>query len=256
METFRGDQRPAGDTRSLQQVEHEVALILAETDQPVEAYSATLAAIGGVLGWELGSVWEADPGLSRLRCVRTWHSGGGVTEFEALSERLELERGEGLPGSVLASGEPTWLVDAPTDGNFPRADAARRAGLHAAFGFPLRSSRGIVGVMEFFSRELREPDEELLRSMRVIGSQVGQFVARRHAETEVRASESRLRAMLEAALDAVVTMDDSGSVIGWNQAAEATFGYSAAEVIGREMADLIVPPSLRESHRRGLARFL
>ena len=81
--------------------------------------------------------------------------------------------------------------------------------------------------MEFFSRELREPDERLLETMRVLGSQVGQFVARRQAEEEVRASESRLRAMLEAALDAVVTMDHRGRVVGWNHAAEATFGYRA-----------------------------
>ena len=47
--------------------------------------------------------------------------------------------------------------------------------------------------------------------MRALGSQVGQFVARRRAEEEVRASESRLRAMLEAALDAVVTMDAEGA---------------------------------------------
>ena len=63
--------------------------------------------------------------------------------------------------------------------------------------------------------------------MRVLGSQVGQFVARRQAEDEVRASESRLRAMLEAALDAVVTMDHRGRVLGWNHAAEAIFGYRA-----------------------------
>src|SRR5207249_10126 len=145
---------------------------------------------------------------------------------------------------------------APVDRNLPRADAAGRAGLHAAFGFPLRSPRGVVGVMEFFTREAREPDERLLETMAVLGSQVGQFVARRHAEAEVRASESRLRAMLESALDAVVTMDASGRVLGWNHAAETTFGYRAHEAIGRDMADLIVPPSLRAQHRHGLARFL
>ena len=92
--------------------------------------------------------------------------------------------------------------------------------------------------------------------MRELGSQVGQYVARRHAEGAVRASESRLRAMLETALDAVVTMDHNGRVTGWNHAAETTFGYRADEVIGREMADTIVPPSLRGAHRKGLARFI
>jgi PAS domain S-box-containing protein len=62
--------------------------------------------------------------------------------------------------------------------------------------------------------------------------------------------------MLEAALDAVVTMDADGRVVGWNRAAEVVFGYEGSEAIGREMADLIVPPHLRDAHRRGLARFL
>jgi PAS domain S-box-containing protein len=246
------------DAPVLQRVEHEVARILAETEAPVEVYAATLEAIGGALGWQVGAVWELrrEDEDERLHCVRGWHTGEGAPEFEALTEQLALEPGEGLPGRVLSTGEPTWIVDAPADGNFPRAHAARRSGLHAAFGFPLRSPGGIVGVMEFFARERLEPDEQLLETMAVLGSQVGQVVARRQAEAEVRASESRLRAMLAAALDAVVSMDHRGRVLGWNHAAETIFGYRADEAVGRDMADLIVPPSFRAEHRRGLARFL
>jgi PAS domain S-box-containing protein len=237
-------------------VEHVVARILAETDRPVEVYAAVLEAIGRSLGWELGAVWEVGPEDERLRCVQIWHAGEGMQEFEALSERIAFEPGEGLPGRVLVLGEPAWIVDAPHDANFPRARAARRAGLHAALGFPLRSPRGVVGVMEFFARDAREPDEGLLSTLGALGSEVGQFVARRHAEEEVRASESRLRAMLEAALDAVVTMDHRGRILGWNHAAETMFGYRGDEALGSDMADLIVPLGLRAAHRRGLARFL
>src|SRR5262245_8473096 len=244
------------DRLDLERVEHAVARILAETAGSVEVYASLLAAIGISLGWDLGSVWEVDPDDGKLRCVQTWHTGDGAREFEALSERLVLAPGEGLPGRVVEWGRPTWITDAPEDANFPRAEAAQRSGLHAAFGFPLRSPRGVVGVMEFFTHEARELDERLLASMAAIGSQIGQFTARRQAEEEVRANESRLRAMLEAALDAVVTMDHRGHVVGWNQAASATFGYHSREAIGKEMAELIVPPSLRHSHRVGLARFL
>jgi PAS domain S-box-containing protein len=251
-----GARTRSADEGDVQRVEHAVARILAENDRPVEVYAAVLDAIGSSLGWELGAVWETGPNDELLRCLRTWHAGQGAPEFEAISERIALSPGEGLPGRVLVSGEPVWIVDAPEDGNFPRANVARRDGLHAAFGFPLLSPRGVVGVMEFFSRELREPEERLLDTMRELGSQIGQFVARRHAEEAVRASESRLRAMLESALDAVVSMDHTGRVVGWNHAAEATFGYRADETIGRDMADLIVPPAYRDAHRRGLARFL
>jgi PAS domain S-box-containing protein len=247
---------PVTDTRDLGRVEHAVARIVAETEHPVEVYDAALKAIGEALNWRLGAAWEVDPNDGCLRCMRTWHDGAAASEFEALSAALTLAPGEGLPGRVLVSGEPTWLVDAPQDANFPRAEAARNSGLHAGFGFPLRSPRGVVGVMEFFAGELREPDERLLATMDTLGSQIGQFVAGRRAAEAVRARESRLRAMLEAALDAVVTMDATGCVIGWNHAAEAIFGYTASEADGREMAELIVPPHLRDAHRRGLARFL
>lgn len=66
----------------------------------------------------------------------------------------------------------------------------------------------------------------------------------------------RYRALLLSALDCVVTMDHEGRVVEWNPAAERTFGWSAAEATGQDMADLIVPPSLRERHRAGLARYL
>ena len=214
-------------------------------------YEATLEAIGRSLGWELGAVWELDPHDGRLHCIRTWAAGSRTARFEALSRALALAPGEGLPGRVLASGESAWIFDAPKDANFPRAVEARRSGLHAGFGFPVRSPRGVLGVMEFFTREPREPDESLLATMRMLGNQVGQFVARRRAEEEVRASESRLRAMLEAALDAVVTIDAHGRVTGWNHAAEAIFGYSAADATGREMAELIVPPALRDATGAG-----
>jgi PAS domain S-box-containing protein len=244
------------DVGSIQRVEYAVARILAESDRPVEVYDAVLRVVGSSLGWELGAVWEAGPTDDLLRCIRTWHAGGGFPEFEALSERMTLAPGEGLPGLVVGTGEPAWIVDAPESVNFPRASIARRSGLHAAFGFPLLSPKGVVGMMEFFTRELRQPDERLLQTMGELGSQVGQYVARRHAEEAVRARESRLRAMLEAALDAVVTMDHTGRITGWNHAAEVTFGYRADDVMGREMADTIVPPSLRPAHREGLARFI
>ena len=244
------------DVRALLRVEHQVAQILAETEHPVEVYAATLDVIGRSLGWELGAVWEVDSLEQRLRCVRTWQADENAAEFQQLSERIALEPGEGLPGRVFFTGEPAWIVDPPADPNFPRARAAGRAGLRAAFAFPLRSPHRILGVMEFFSRKLREPDEGLLETMRVLGSQIGQFVARRQAEAAVRASESRLRAMLETALDAVVTMDHRGFVTGWNNAAEAIFGFTSDEAIGVEMADLIIPNAMRDAHRSGLARFI
>jgi PAS domain S-box-containing protein len=156
---------------------------------------------------------------------------------------------------VWASGEAAWIADVQDDANFPRVAAARRAGLRAAFCFPLRSARGVLGVVEFYTGETRELDGELLTTMATLGDQIGQAVERRRDAEHLRAARTRHQAMLDVALDCVITIDDSGRVLEFNPAAERTFGYSAAEAVGRELAELIVPPELRQRHRDGLARY-
>ncbi len=79
---------------------------------------------------------------------------------------------------------------------------------------------------------------------------------RRKAERAVRESEERKAAILAVALDAIITMDAGGNIVEFNPAAEKMFGYTRAEAVGRKMADLIIPPSLRERYSRGLARYL
>ncbi|WP_281019934.1 PAS-domain containing protein [Minwuia sp. IMCC3060] len=75
-------------------------------------------------------------------------------------------------------------------------------------------------------------------------------------EFELQESEKRLRATIDVALDCVIVMDAEGKVVTFNPAAETLFGYRAADVVGREMADLIIPRDMREAHRNGLARYL
>ena len=80
------------------------------------------------------------------------------------------------------------------------------------------------------------------------------FLRRERTEAALRLSEATKTAILETALDCIITIDHQGIVVDWNPAAERTFGFSAAEAIGREMGELIIPASLREMHRAGLAR--
>ncbi|HAV63544.1 MAG TPA: hypothetical protein DCY13_14405, partial [Verrucomicrobiales bacterium] len=82
------------------------------------------------------------------------------------------------------------------------------------------------------------------------------ITARREAQRRVQESDARHRAILESALDAVITMDHESRVLEFNPAAERLFGFGADEAIGREMTDMIIPPAMREGHRRGMARLL
>jgi len=79
---------------------------------------------------------------------------------------------------------------------------------------------------------------------------------KRGAREAIRTSEAHKEAIIESALECVIMMDSTGKVIEFNGAAEQTFGYQRSEALGRPVADLIVPPSLRERHTKGFQRYL
>jgi PAS domain-containing protein len=97
-------------------------------------------------------------------------------------------------------------------------------------------------VIEFLSDHPGDPDDELLATTETIGSQIGHFVERGRAEEAARGREARHAGILDSALDCIITIDDGGRVLEFNAAAERTFGYRADDIVGLEMAELIVPP--------------
>jgi PAS domain S-box-containing protein len=129
-------------------------------------------------------------------------------------------------------------------------------GLHAAFGFPIRLGAEIHGVIEFFSPQIRRPDEDLLQTMGTLGIQIGQFIERRHGEEEVRRSEALKTAVLESALDAIITIDHQGKIVEFNPGAESMFGWQRGEAIGKPLVDLVIPASLKEKHRQGMMHYM
>jgi PAS domain S-box-containing protein len=122
--------------------------------------------------------------------------------------------------------------------------------------FPIRGATGVLGAIEFLAREQREPDDNLLNTMTSLGDRIGHCVERWRAEDRVRESDARRGAILNAAFDCIITMDADCRVVEVNHATERTFGYRASEMVGRDLAELIIPPELRQAHRRGLERYV
>ncbi len=236
-------------------VQYVITRALAESDRLSEAAPRILQAVCESLGWELGALWRIDREAKALRCVETWHVVGvEVPEFEEESRRQTFTEGVGFPGHVWALKKPAWLTDI-TSSNFPRAPFAERAGLHGAFAFPIRLRDEILGVMEFFTRDVREPDEPLLQMMETVGSQIGQFIERKAAEEELRHSEERFRMLAETASDAIITIDEESRIIFTNRTAENVFGYKIEEMMDSELT-MLMPDYLRHLHSAGLARYI
>jgi PAS domain S-box-containing protein len=189
-------------------VQHAVAHILAEAATIEEVTPRILRAMAECLGWDVGALWRVDRDAEALRCVELWHGASiEVPEFERVSREFAFVPGLGLPGRVWSSLEPEYIPDVVPDENFPRGPIAEREGLHAAFGFPILLGGEVLGVIEFFSREIRQPDQELLNMLASIGSQIGQFVERKRAEVELRESEQNYRMLFESIDEGFCTIE-------------------------------------------------
>ncbi|HYK01972.1 MAG TPA: PAS domain S-box protein [Thermoanaerobaculia bacterium] len=205
------------------------------------------------LGWDIGALWERQG--DALVCVEYWHCAeiDGAAAAELCSGSLE--RGVGLLGQVWEAREALWVPDFRDPDRYPRAVAAARAGVRSAFAFPIITAGHFAGAMEFFSRTSREPEQALIPVMTLIGAQIGDFIERRRTLQAMRDSEQRFRLITETAQDAIFTIDEESTITFCNPAVERLFGYAPQELIGRPLATLI-PQRLRESHRRGVERFL
>jgi PAS domain S-box-containing protein len=182
-------------TESRLALQYSVTQILSESGDFSESAKQILATACESLGWEVGALWQVDREANALRNVEICHATALQTpEFDRLTQTLALEKGDGLPGRIWAAGKPEWIPDILRDPNFSRAEAATREQLRAAFGFPIRLGNQVLGVIEFFSSEVREPDDELLKMVAGIGGQIGQFTERQRAEQESRELFKRERA--------------------------------------------------------------
>jgi PAS domain S-box-containing protein len=174
-------------------VQHKVTAMLAEAATLEEVTPKILETVCEFLFWDVGTLWRIDREAAVLRCVEVWHKPSvEIAQFEAVTRERTLRTGVGLPGRIWSSHEPAYIPDVTKDPNFPRGPMAEREGLHAAFGFPILLGGQVLGVIEFFSREIRQPDQELLNTLATIGSQIGQFIERKRAEQAVLSAQAEL----------------------------------------------------------------
>ena len=248
---------PAPQQPSSPAAEVELIRILAEAATIEDAGERVLRLLADRFDWTAGTLWLADDDMRLLRWAQSWGlDEPDISAFLALSRRLTFAPGAGVPGEVWSSGTPVWVEAIDEDGRFLRSDAAARAGLCSAVALPVMGPAGVIGVLEFVSRSHRPPEPEVLDLLGVVGRQVGQYVGRWQAEQRLRTVQERATAVMNAALDCIVSIDEHGVVIDFNPAAEETFGYTRAEAVGAELAELIIPPDLRDAHRAALARHL
>jgi PAS domain S-box-containing protein len=183
------------------QLLHRLAASANAAREVKEAMQSFLDEVCAHTGWPVGHIYHLSPDRpNTLASSDIWHLDDPerFQTFREVTEKTDFEFGVGLPGRVLASGKPAWIVDVIKDPNFPRAKLAQEIGVRTGFALPVLVGSEIKGVLEFFTAEVVEPDQALLQVLTSIGTHLGRVIERKQAEEELRIAKDAAEAATQA----------------------------------------------------------
>jgi PAS domain S-box-containing protein len=190
------------------------------------------------MGWPVGHIYLKSDLSTYLVPSRLWHIEDPVKYqvLKAITEQTIFENGMGLPGRVMATGRPEWVRDVRTDTNFPRAENNRNLEVRTALACPVTLRKEVVGVMEFFTPQILDVDWEVLDMIERLGTHVGRVLERKESDEVLRKQAE----VLDQIHDAVISLDLSMNIIGWNRGAERIFHYSESEILNKSVSSLFL----------------
>lgn len=221
-----------------------------------DALKATLEAFCDYGGWELAHAYLADHDTGVLQHSE-WHSvvPGSSAEFRARTEGLPVAE-LGLPRSVFDEARPQWVDRLDERAQMGRVVQGTAAGIVSGCAFPLMIREEPVGVLEFFSTQMRELDSATIQIMRHLGTQLGRVVERARAEhhlgrhaLELRRLSKRLETVLNSAGEGIYGVDDTDHVTFINEAGAALVGRKRDEIIGQTVTT-VLPAEVDSAPRR------
>jgi PAS domain S-box-containing protein len=227
------------------------------SDQFPERLRSILETSSRALQVERLSMWQFEAERAVIRCLGLYHSTGARYESGVTLHRRDAPE----YFSALERERVIAATDARTD---PRTCEFRDTylapnGIGAMLDVPLRYDNRTVGVL--CAEHVGEPRAWTVDEQNFALSVANLIVVaiaeedRRHALARLAESEGRARLIVDTAHDAFIGIDSAGRIVAWNAQAEATFGWTRDEVLGRILADTIIPPGFRDAHASGLRRF-
>lgn len=207
-----------------------------------DVLETSLHEICQLTGWSFGQAWLPDSTGTSMRCKYTWHEDSvGFREFHRASRALVVKPGEGLAGRVWVSKQWEWNDDeaAPVADDVAQPSDALVAGHRASVAMPVVVDDKVVAVLEFLVLVGGNQDQRSVDRVTSVVSRVGLWMSTKGAEDAGRRGEDKFRQIAEATADAIIFASADSRILYMNPAAETLFGYTADEVIGLLMAELV-----------------
>lgn len=185
------------------------------------------------LNWDIGIYWTVNQ--DDLEYSTSWHEGSpAYLDFVEKSQLFKFQKGIGLPGRVWRLAKSQWINDIDLLPNFPHSSFAKEAFVHGAFAFPVLVENNVIGVIEFFSKKIEEPDQNILSEFDGIGMRLGQLINQLEIEHElVKSKKSFEQLNLAIMSSAIVAQTDlQGRYVMVNEQFIKISGYTEKELLG------------------------
>ena len=199
-----------------------------------DAIRTCLESICAFGGWSIGHCYMIDDATGKRVSAKIWHldDPDRYAVFRDATESDEVVSDTGLPGRVMTSGEPAWIVDVTKDEGFARVKLAEQVGIKGGAAFPVQVGDNVVAVLEFFSPRPMERDEAMLEVMAAVGTQLGRVVERGRSEA------ARFKSVVDNMPAHVHLRDLDGRFILVNRQYEDFYGVTNDFVSGKTLHEI------------------
>ena len=157
---------------------------------------------------------------------------------------------------VVRTKESVLLHDASSANQFSADEYIHQHRARSVLCMPLLKQTRLIGVLYLENNlALHVFTHARMAVLKLVASEAAISLENTRLYNELQEREGRVRRLVDASLDAIITIDEKSLVVEWSRAAEKMFGYSQDQAVGRDMAELIIPPRLRDAHHQGIQRF-